>query len=66
MVKSDSSKEMIKIILQDGWFEVRVDGSHHHFRHKEKPGTTTVPHLKKDLPEKTVKSIFKQAGIELP
>lgn len=66
MVKSYSSKEIIKIIQQDGWYEVRVDGSHHHFRHNKKKGTTTVPHPKKDLPEKTIKSIFKQAGIELP
>lgn len=66
MVKSYTSKEIIKILKDDGWYEVRVDGSHHHFRHTKKPGTTTVPHPKKDFPIKTVKSIFMQAGIKMP
>lgn len=66
MVKSYTSKEIIKILKDDGWYEVRADGSHHHFRHLEKPGTTTVPHPKKDFPIKTVKSIFMQAGIKMP
>lgn len=62
-MKSYSSKEIIKMLIDDDWQEVRVEGSHHHFRHKTKLGTVTVPHPKKDLPIKTVKSIFKQAGL---
>lgn len=63
-MKSYSSKEIVKIITDDGWYEVRVDGSHHHYRHPTKKGTTTVPHPKKDLPYGTVKNIFLQAGIK--
>lgn len=59
-----SSKDIIKRIKEDGWFLVRTEGSHHHFRHDGKKGTVTVPHPKKDLPIKTVKSIFGQAGVE--
>lgn len=66
MVKSYTSREIIKILKDDGWYEVRVVGSHHHFRHPEKAGTTTVPHPQKDFPINTVKSIFKQAGIKMP
>lgn len=62
-MRSYSSREIIKIVKDDGWCEVRIDGSHHHFRHPTKKGIVTVPHPKKDLPLKTVKSIFKQAGL---
>lgn len=57
------SKEVIKMIEQDGWYQVRVSGSHHHFKHQTKPGLVTVPHPKSELPKGTVKSILKQAGI---
>ena len=62
-MKSYSSREIIKLLEADGWYKVRTEGSHNHFRHPSKSGTTTVPHPKKDLPFKTVKSIFNQAGI---
>jgi len=63
-MKSYSSREVIQILEQDGWQLVRVSGSHHQFKHPVKPGKVTVPHPRNSLPIKTVKSIFKQAGIE--
>lgn len=60
-----SSKQLIKILLNDGWQLVRTVGSHQHFTHKVKAGIVTVPHPRKDLPIGTVKSIAKQAGIKL-
>lgn len=62
-MKIYSSKEIIKMLLDDGWHEVRIKGSHHHFQHNTKPGTVTVPHPKKSLPPKTAKSILEQAGL---
>jgi predicted RNA binding protein YcfA (HicA-like mRNA interferase family) len=62
-MKNISSREMIKIIEQDGWRLVEVVGSHHQFKHPTKPGKVTVPHPKKDLAPKTIKSILKQAGL---
>lgn len=59
-----NSRELIKKIEQDGWYQVRVKGSHHQFKHPTKPGTVTIPHPKKDFPKKTVKSILKQAGLQ--
>lgn len=58
------SREIIKSIKTDGWYLVRVKGSHHQYKHPNKPGTVTIPHPKKDLPKKTVKSILKQAGLK--
>ncbi|WP_322789224.1 type II toxin-antitoxin system HicA family toxin [Carboxydothermus ferrireducens] len=40
-------------------------GEHHQFKHPVKKGKVTVPHPKKNIPIKTVKSILKQAGIEI-
>jgi len=57
------SSDLIKMIKSDGWYEIRIKGSHHHFRHDKKPGLVTIPHPKKDLPSGTVKSILKQAGL---
>ncbi|WP_227431287.1 type II toxin-antitoxin system HicA family toxin [Psychrobacter sp. I-STPA6b] len=59
-----NSREIIQKLESVGWYEVRVKGSHHHFKHKVKSGVVTVPHPKKDLPIGTVRSILKQAGIE--
>lgn len=58
-----NSKELIRMLEEDGWREVRVTGSHHHFKHSVKPGLVTVPHPKKDLPTGTVKSILRRAGL---
>lgn len=37
------SREIIRKLEKDGWFEVGVEGSHHQFRHLDKPGKVTVP-----------------------
>jgi len=63
VIKNLSSKKLINILEKDGWEMVRIVGSHHQFRHPTKPGTTTVPHPKKDLRIGTVKSILKQAKL---
>jgi predicted RNA binding protein YcfA (HicA-like mRNA interferase family) len=65
MVKSISSRDIIRALEAAGWKEVRVTGSHHHYRHAELPGTVTVPHPVKDMPPGTVKSIEKQSGVKL-
>ncbi|MBP5077638.1 type II toxin-antitoxin system HicA family toxin [Pseudomonas chlororaphis] len=56
-----NSRYLIGQIVADGWYLVRVRGSHHHFRHPSKPGLVTVPHPQKDLLRKTAISILKQA-----
>ena len=60
-----NSREIIQFLRRDGWERVRTRGSHHQFKHPTKPGLVTVPHPKRDLPMGTVKSILKQAGIDL-
>lgn len=59
-----SSREVIKALEADGWKLVAVRGSHHQFTHSNKPGRVTVPHPKKDLTAGTVRSIYRQAGLD--
>ncbi|HEX8712339.1 MAG TPA: type II toxin-antitoxin system HicA family toxin [Terracidiphilus sp.] len=59
------SREIIKRLKADGWFEVAQVGSHKQFKHPEKPGRVTVPWPRKDLPIGTILSIEKQSGIKL-
>lgn len=62
-MKSLSSREVIKILEADGWYEVNAVGSHHQFKHPTKKGRVTVKHPDKDIPIKTLKSIEKQSGL---
>ena len=64
-MKSYSSREIVKIITKDGWYEVNCFGDNHQYKHPTKKGRLTIPHPKKDLPIGTVRSIFKQAGIKI-
>lgn len=59
------SRKIIQLLQADGWHLVDVKGSHHQFRHPDKPGKITVPHPRKDLPPGTVSSIEKQSGLKL-
>ena len=57
-------REVEKMILQDGWYEIRQVGSHHQYKHPTKPGKVTIPeHKGKDINLQVVKSILKQAGL---
>jgi predicted RNA binding protein YcfA (HicA-like mRNA interferase family) len=58
------SREIIKILKQNGWYEVAKVGSHSQFRHPDKKGRVTVPHPKKDIPIGTLKSIERQSRIK--
>jgi predicted RNA binding protein YcfA (HicA-like mRNA interferase family) len=59
------SRDVIKRLQNDGWYEVNQVGSHKQFKHSSKKGRVTVPHPSRDIPIGTLKSIEKQAGIKL-
>ncbi|MBR2775111.1 MAG: type II toxin-antitoxin system HicA family toxin [Selenomonadaceae bacterium] len=63
-MKNYSSREVIALLLKDGWFKVEVRGDHHQFKHPTKKGRVTVPHPTKDIPIGTLKNIARQAGIK--
>lgn len=65
-MKSYSSREVIKMLKADGWYEVGCVGDHHQFKHPTKKGRVTVTHPRKDFPIKTLKSISDQSGVIFP
>ena len=57
-------RELEKIIKKDGWYLVDIQGSHHQYKHDEKPGKVTIPNHPGDIPQRVVNSIMKQAGLK--
>jgi predicted RNA binding protein YcfA (HicA-like mRNA interferase family) len=58
-------RELIALIESEGWFQVRMKGSHRQFRQSSKAGTVTVagkPGV--DVPQGTLNSVLKQAGLK--
>ncbi|SHJ77766.1 type II toxin-antitoxin system HicA family toxin [Desulfofundulus thermosubterraneus] len=64
-MKSYSSTEILRILKKNGWVVKNQEGSHVQLKHPTKPGKVTVPHPRKDLDPKTVRSIFRQAQISM-
>jgi predicted RNA binding protein YcfA (HicA-like mRNA interferase family) len=64
-INAVNSREIIKAIKAVGWKHVDTTGDHWQFKHPTRPGRVTVPHPKRDLPMGTLKSIEKQAGVNL-
>lgn len=62
-MKIYSSKEVLSILHKDGWVVKNQRGSHIQLIHETKRGKVTVPHPRKELDPKTVKSIFSQASL---
>jgi predicted RNA binding protein YcfA (HicA-like mRNA interferase family) len=58
-------KEIIKLIEFDGWYLLRMKGSHRQYKHSIKSGLVTVAgNPNDDMAIMTLKSILIQAGIE--
>ncbi len=60
-----NSRDILSLLISDGWFEVNRVGSHVQLKHPTKPGRVTLPHPKRDLPLGTLRSIEKQSGVRL-
>jgi predicted RNA binding protein YcfA (HicA-like mRNA interferase family) len=59
-------KELIELLENDGWLQIRQKGSHRQFHHPTKLGTVTVAgKLSIDVPLGTLNSVLKQAGLKL-
>ncbi|MDR3557402.1 MAG: type II toxin-antitoxin system HicA family toxin [Syntrophobacteraceae bacterium] len=59
------TRQIIDNLLREGWFLVNQKGSHRQYKHPTKKGRVTVAGaLNDDVNPKTLKSIFKQAGLE--
>lgn len=59
-----TSKQMIKLLKENGFKEIRQNGSHKFFENKTTGKMTTVPTHSKDLAKGTEQAILKQAGLK--
>jgi len=58
-------RDVVRLLMDDGWIQVSQKGSHRQFEHGIKPGKVTVPgKMSDDVPRGTLKSILRQAGLE--
>ena len=63
---SISSKNVIRDLRSDGWYKVAQKGSHMQFKHPTKSGRVTLVHPKRDLPQATAESVYRQARLKPP
>jgi predicted RNA binding protein YcfA (HicA-like mRNA interferase family) len=57
-------REIIRLLEQDGWHQVRQRGSHRQFKHPTKEGLVTVAGKPgDDLAPGTLNSVLKQAQV---
>lgn len=59
-----TSKQMIKLLEENGFKQIRQDGSHKLFKNSETGKTTTVPYHCKDLKKGIEHKILKDAGLK--
>jgi predicted RNA binding protein YcfA (HicA-like mRNA interferase family) len=57
-------RDLVKLVVADGWYHVKTRGSHHQYKHPVKRGRVTIPgHPGDDLHPDTLKSVLTQAGL---
>ena len=58
-------RDAIKLLEEQGWFQVAMRGSHRQFKHPVRPGRVTVAGKPSDdLAPGTWNSILKQSGMK--
>ena len=60
-----SVRQLVRLLEEDGWVEVRQRGSHRQFRHPSESGMVNVAGKESaDVPPGTLNSLVKQAGLK--
>ena len=58
-------RDVLRLIEDDGWYQVTQKGSHRQFKHPFKPGRVTIAgHPSQEMDRGTLNSIIKQAGLK--
>ena len=63
-IRNMTARDILRVLREDGWYEVYQRGSHLHLEHPDKPGKVTVAIHKGTIPRGTLNSILKQAGLK--
>jgi predicted RNA binding protein YcfA (HicA-like mRNA interferase family) len=63
-MKAISGKEFCRLLERNGWYLVRVHGSHHHYSKLGAPVLISVPvHGNKPLKKGTLKALLQKADL---
>jgi predicted RNA binding protein YcfA (HicA-like mRNA interferase family) len=62
-IKILSSAALIRMVEEAGWAFARAKGSHHIYKHPDRPGLVVIPHPRRTVKRGTQRSILKQAGL---
>ena len=58
-------REIVRLLEDAGWQQIRIRGSHRQFKHPSKPSVITVPGNEgKELAPGTLNAILKKAGLK--
>jgi len=58
-------RDLLRMLEDDGWFQVAQRGSHRQFKHPVKSGRVTLAgHPADEMDKGTLNSILKQAGLK--
>ena len=58
-------RDVLQLVMQDGWYFVGQKGSHRQFKHPEKSGKVTIAgHPSEEMAKGTFQNILKQAGLK--
>jgi predicted RNA binding protein YcfA (HicA-like mRNA interferase family) len=59
------TRDVLRLVHEDGWYQASQRGSHRQFKHPVKPGKVTIAgHPSEEMADGTCKNILKQAGIK--
>ena len=58
------SRELERLLLEDGWYIKNQKSSHRQYKHPTKSGKVTIPFHRGDIDIGTAASILKQAGLK--
>jgi len=57
-------RDILRLLMQDGWYQVASKGSHRQFTHPTKPGRVTISgHPNDVMPRGTLASVRRQAPL---
>lgn len=56
------SREVVKMLREEGWYISRQGAEHTIYEHPDKPGHVAVPRHAGDIKPGTLRSIYQQAG----
>jgi predicted RNA binding protein YcfA (HicA-like mRNA interferase family) len=57
-------RDLLRLLLDDGWVQVAQRGSHRQFKHEVKPGRVTIAgQPSDDIAIGTLRSIYRQAQL---